>query len=201
MRVLMGIIASYLLGGILFGHILAGFSKTDLQAKGSGNPGATNVFRVIGPLAGALVLVGDVFKGIVAVKLGEWIGGQTQYLPLYGLAAIIGHNWSVFHGFKGGKGIATTLGTVILLCPKSIWVIVPVWLIATIVSGFVSFGSILAAVVFPVAIAFFYPKQQFLLVYAFVATVMAVYRHVPNIRRMLRGEEHRLFSVFQRKEK
>ncbi|HEX2954533.1 MAG TPA: glycerol-3-phosphate 1-O-acyltransferase PlsY [Bacillota bacterium] len=188
-------------GGVLFGHILASISKTDLKSKGSGNPGATNVFRVIGPIAGVLVLLGDVFKGIAAVKLGEWISGQPVYLPLYGLAAIIGHNWSVFHRFKGGKGIATTLGTVIILCPHALWIILPLFIIATIASSFVSFGSIMAAISFPFGIMILYPRQHYLLIYAVAATIMAIYRHIPNIRRILRGEEHKLFSMFPRKEK
>lgn len=200
LRVIAGIIASYLLGGVLFGHIMAGMVNADLKQKGSGNPGATNVFRVIGPFAGVLVLVGDVVKGIAAVALGNLIGGNPAYLPLYGLAAIIGHNWSIYHRFQGGKGMSTTLGAVIMLCPKVLWIVLPGWLGGIVALSYVSFGAVMAAVTLPIATLVFYPGQKLMMVFSILASAMAIYRHIPNIKRMLKGEEHKVRGLFRRKE-
>lgn len=201
MRVIAGIIVSYMVGSILAGPLLATLFRADLKEKGSGNPGATNAFRVIGPLAGVLVLAGDAFKGWGAMYMGAWIGGM-DYLPLMGLATIVGHNWSIFHRFKGGKGIATTLGVVIGLSPLSLWILVPAWILVTLITGFVSVGSITAAFLLPISIPLFYsPLDKMLLFFGIGAAILAVYRHWPNVKRLVRGEEHRIFQRFGRKEK
>lgn len=187
------IIVCYLIGSILVGPLLAGLFQRDLKQKGSGNPGATNAFRVIGPLAGILVLAGDALKAWLALALASRIVGEA-YLPLFGLAVIAGHNWSVFHGFKGGKGIATTLGLIIVLVPKTLWLLVPGWLGGTGLTGFVSVGSVSAAVLLPIATILFYPGQPLLMVFSVSAALLAVYRHIPNIKRLVRGQENRLFG-------
>jgi glycerol-3-phosphate acyltransferase PlsY len=200
LRIISGIIPSYLIGSILVGPILARVFRSDLKSTGSGNPGATNAFRVIGPLAGFVVLAGDAIKGWLAVFVGGIIAGGS-YLPLFGLAAIFGHNWSVFHGFKGGKGIATSLGVIIALCPRVLLIILPSWFLITLLSGFVSLGSVIAALMLPIAIFLFYQGNPLLVLFAFGTASMAVYRHVPNLNRLFRGEENRLFSLWRRKEK
>lgn len=187
------IIVCYLIGSILVGPLLAGLLQRDLKQKGSGNPGATNAFRVIGPLAGILVLAGDALKAWLALALASRIVGEA-YLPLFGLAVIAGHNWSVFHGFKGGKGIATTLGLIIVLAPKTLWLLVPGWFGGTGLTGFVSVGSVSAAVLLPIATILFYPSQPLIMVFSVSAALLAVYRHIPNIKRLVRGQENRLFG-------
>ena len=200
LRIITGIILSYLMGSILVGPILARLFRSDLKSTGSGNPGATNAFRVIGPLAGISVLAGDAIKGWLAVYMGGLIGGDT-FLPVFGLAAIIGHNWSVFHGFKGGKGIATSLGAIIALCPRVLWIILSSWFLVTLLAGFVSLGSVIAALLLPIAIFLFYQADPLLVLFGIGTASMAVYRHVPNLKRLFRGEENRLFSLWRRKEK
>ncbi|HEX3046302.1 MAG TPA: glycerol-3-phosphate acyltransferase, partial [Bacillota bacterium] len=115
------IILSYLIGSITFGDIVARIKKVDLRSQGSGSVGATNVFRVIGKGWGAAVLVGDALKGVVAVWLGSLIGKIHGFDPaiITGIMAIIGHSWPVFMKFKGGKGVATSLGVVVALVPMS----------------------------------------------------------------------------------
>lgn len=192
-RIVIGIIISYLMGSILAGPLLASLFRLDLKKKGSGNPGATNAFRVIGPAAGVLVLAADAFKGWGAMRVGAMVGGEP-IMPLLGLAAIVGHNWSIFHRFQGGKGIATTLGVVIGLCPKTLLVLVPAFLLTMLGTGFVSVGSLTAAILLPVSLFIFCsPVNTMLMTFGFGAGLMAVYRHWPNVKRLIHGEEHRLF--------
>lgn len=187
------IVVCYLIGSILVGPLLAGLFRYDLKKKGSGNPGATNAFRVIGPLAGVLVLAGDAFKAWGALAIAARIAGE-DYLPLFGLAVIAGHNWSVFHGFAGGKGIATSFGLIMVLSPKTLWLLVPGWLGGTVLTGFVSVGSLVAAILLPVATSIFYPGRPYLLIFGIGAALLAIYRHIPNIKLLVRGEENRLFG-------
>ena len=124
MRVILAVLLSYLLGGLLFGELIALISRVDLRKRGSGNPGATNVYRILGPLFGLIVLVGDTLKGIIGSLIGSWLG-VPEIAPWCGLAVIAGHNWPLQFKFKGGKGIATSFGTIIVLAPETLLIIAP----------------------------------------------------------------------------
>jgi glycerol-3-phosphate acyltransferase PlsY len=187
----LAIVLSYLLGGILTGEIIGLISKVDLRKKGSGNPGATNVYRLLGPIFGVIVLSGDVLKGIGGTMIGAWLG-VPELAPWCALAVIAGHNWPPFFGFQGGKGIATSFGTIIVLVPKILWLAVPVWVLLLLASGYVSLASIGAAVALPVGCLLFYPEEKALLIYGIVACLLAVYRHRHNIQRIRNGTENRI---------
>lgn len=188
------VILSYLVGSILSGEIIARLKNVDLRKQGSGNVGATNVLRSIGSFYGALVLLGDALKGIVAVLLGGLLGSYHGFdmAILTGVTAIIGHNWPIFSKFRGGKGIATSLGVIIALTPLSLIIALPVFVILLLLFGYVSLASISAAILYPVSVSLFYPHDPYKLTFAICIAVLAVYRHQTNLKRLFKGEEHRI---------
>ena len=191
MRTVLALIFSYLIGGTLFGELIALLSRVDLRKKGSGNPGATNVYRILGPVFGVLVLIGDTFKGITGTLMASWLG-VPELAPWCGLAVIVGHNWPLQFKFQGGKGIATSLGTIIVLVPEALYIIAPLWLITLILSGYVSLASMLAAFALPWTCLIFYPGELNLFIYAALACALAIFRHRTNIRRIINGTENRI---------
>lgn len=187
------LILSYLIGSILIGDIVALLKRVDLRGQGSGNVGATNVFRTMGPLYGSIVLVGDTLKGIVAVLLGGYLGSINgfDWGILTGILAIIGHNWSVFAAFRGGKGMATSLGVIIAIAPLSLFVAVPVWILTFVLSGYVSLASVFTAIAYLISVFIFYPSDLYKIIFAIIITAFAIYKHIPNFKRLRQGEEHR----------
>jgi glycerol-3-phosphate acyltransferase PlsY len=200
LRVIIVVTISYLIGSILTGEIVARFKKVNIRSQGSGNVGATNVYRSMGSLFGAVVLLGDVFKGVVAVSIGRALGAAYGFdLAVIGaVMVIIGHNWSVFAGFHGGKGIATSLGVIIALTPISLTVVLPIWILFFLLSGFVSLASVLAAVGYPISALLFYFGNWYIFVLAIVLAILAIYRHRGNLVRLTRGQEHRFLYHAQR---
>jgi glycerol-3-phosphate acyltransferase PlsY len=187
-------LVSYLIGSILTGDIVSALKRVDIRAQGSGNVGATNVFRSMGAFYGALVLICDVLKGVLAVVCANLAGKINGFDPavLAGVCAIAGHNWSIFAKFKGGKGIATSLGVVTALTPMSLFVLLPLWLGLFLITRYVSLASILAAIAYPILACFFYPDDLFKLLFAAIIGILAVYRHKANIVRLVKGEEHKI---------
>ncbi len=198
--IFLGILISYLIGSIptayIFGRQLKGI---DIREHGSGNVGATNVFRVLGKGPGFIVLFLDILKGVIAVwGLSNLLGlGSNMQLILLGVAAVCGHNWTVFLQFKGGKGIATSLGVLIgfMLQIESLQLVVGltllVWIACFLISTIVSLSSIVAAVFLPVAMVL--TDQPLELVGCGVLIcVFVVFRHRPNIKRLLNGQEPRV---------
>jgi len=208
MNIFIGILLSYLLGSIPFSLILVKvFKNIDLRKMGSGNIGATNAFRTCGYKIGIPALLLDIAKGLLPVILfSEFIKGtglskDSQRL-LLGLASICGHNWPLYLNFKGGKGIATSFGVVIglslknLFLGKIIGLIVFIWVIVFIFSGFVSLASIISAILFPIFLEIFNLPYEYK-VFGILISLFALYRHKSNIYRLLRKEENR-FNVFSR---
>ena len=192
------LIASYVVGSITTGDIVARIKKVNLRGSGSGNVGATNVFRTMGPASGVIVLVGDALKGIIAVLLGNLIRVSGFDLSIAtGIMAIIGHNWPVFSGFKGGKGMAVSLGVAIALAPMILIVLIPVWAIVFVCFGYVSLASIIAAVFYPLVVYLFYAQDIYLLIFSICGAVIVIFRHKSNIARLFKGEEHRI--LYQKK--
>jgi glycerol-3-phosphate acyltransferase PlsY len=200
MEKLFVLMLSYLLGGMLFGEIIAFLSQVDVRKKGSGNPGATNIYRILGPLFGIIVLLGDGLKGVVGTLISTWLG-RPELAPWCGLAVIVGHNWPLQFKFQGGKGIATSLGTIIVLVPETLFILVPLWIITLILSGYVSLSSIIAASALPWACLYFYPGEWSLFIYATVACALAVFRHRSNIQRIINGNENRIFRPKAKEDK
>lgn len=204
---ILAIILSYLLGSIPVGYILARLLKDiDIRRYGSGNFGATNVFRAVSPVAGVVVLVLDMLKGVIAViVIGDFLLHSLPQLDQVlvrlslGLAAVCGHNWTVFLKFKGGKGVATTAGALLGLSFKipQLGLIavfcLGVWVLVVLITGFISLASIVASLALPLFMLVF--NQPFrLLIFGVALCLFVVYRHKTNIRRLLRGEEKKVFD-------
>jgi glycerol-3-phosphate acyltransferase PlsY len=177
------------------------FYGLDVREHGSGNAGATNTFRVLGRSAGIPVLVFDVFKGWLAVKL-YFIGMHAGWLPfghqwvemLLGVAALIGHVFPVFARFKGGKGVATLLGVAIAILPWPALICIGVFLLTLIITNYVSLGSILAALVYPpLVILIFHNQSLQMIVFSIAISMALLITHHKNIKRLLRREENKTY--------
>ena len=191
------ILFAFLIGALPSGYIIGKCYGIDIRKHGSGNIGATNIKRVLGEKAGALTLLMDILKGIVAVIL---LSSIYDYIipsvdtatisPFLGLAAIIGHCYSPFLGFNGGKGVATTFGVFAILAPYSTVIAAIVFVIIQRTTSFVSVGSLCAAIAFPLATYFFYPmysRETFWV--GIVAATIIIWRHKTNIQRLVKKEE------------
>ena len=196
------ILAAYLLGAVPIGLLLARAKGIDIRKVGSGNIGATNVFRSVSKKLGILTFVGDALKGFVPAFvfpiLGQTLSGGFQGSDLgvlCGFAAIAGHNWPVYLRFKGGKGIATSAGVLLGIAPAAVGIGLATWVLLFVTSRYVSVASIGAAVAVPAASWFLYLDGGLLL--PSVLTLLgaiAVWRHKSNIHRLRTGEEHRFES-------
>lgn len=190
MRILLLLLGSYLMGSVPCGYLIGSRYRVDLRRHGSGNIGATNAFRVLGARVGLLVLFCDVTKGFLPVLVMNHFFGPG-WAVVAGLAAIAGHNWSVFLGFRGGRGVATGAGVLLALMPKVVLVALVVWFVVVMFSGYVSLGSIVAALSIPlIALLFGVPPVYY--IFAIPAPLFVVYRHLPNIRRLRKGTEPRI---------
>jgi glycerol-3-phosphate acyltransferase PlsY len=198
------ILFSYLLGSIPTAIIASRLvMKGDIRNHGSKNAGATNVFRVMGWKPALVVVLIDVLKGTAATllvsKLAMGPGAPLEPVvvqTLAGAAAIVGHVWTVFAGFKGGKGVGTAFGVLLGLAPVPVFIALAVWLALVFTTRIVSIGSLAAAVVFPAALivqkAFFKPAVPVsLVVFSLCFAALILITHPSNIRRLLRGEENR----------
>ncbi|HEY8462823.1 MAG TPA: glycerol-3-phosphate 1-O-acyltransferase PlsY [Bacillota bacterium] len=194
LKVIAAIIISFLIGSILTGDIVAYLKKVNVRAQGSGNIGATNVYRSLGAFYGALVLAGDTLKGIIAVLIGGLLGNAygLDLAVVAGIMSIAGHNWSVFAGFKGGKGISTSFGVAIGLTPLTLIILVPIWLVLFLLTRYVSLASITAVIVYPLTVFLLYSGDLQKLIFAILLAILAVYRHQANIGRLVHGEENKI---------
>jgi glycerol-3-phosphate acyltransferase PlsY len=189
------LLAAYLLGSIPFGVLLARlFGGADVRKSGSGNIGAANVTRVVGPLAGILTLVLDAAKGAVAVWLaGRFTDESATCMMLAALAALLGHCFPVWLKLKGGKGVATALGVFLALCLPAALAALLVFLLVVVAWRYVSLGSIAAAAAMPLLMYFLWaPHHAPPLVITFgslAAAALIVYKHDANIQRLVEGEE------------
>lgn len=187
-------VISYVLGSIPNGLLLGkGIWGVDLRQHGSGNIGATNAWRTIGKAGGFSIFFLDMLKGAISAYLGLHLGGSELAGIICGLLAIVGHSWSIFLGFKGGKGVATGLGVIATLMPWVTIIVFLVWLAIVKATGYVSLGSIVAAVLVPV-LALFMGLHTDFLVLGLIAAVFIVYRHKSNIGRLLNGTESKIKS-------
>jgi glycerol-3-phosphate acyltransferase PlsY len=189
---LAGLLGAYLVGAIPVGALIArAAGGVDIRRHGSGTIGATNVLRTLGPLPGALTLVGDVVKGYLAVRLAGAADPAPMWTALGAVLAIVGNCWPVFLGFRGGKGVATGLGAFLALAP---WATAPaglVWIIVTATFRYVSLASMVACAGFPIGVALLgYPWPA--TGAAVVAGAIIVARHRANLARLMAGTEARL---------
>jgi glycerol-3-phosphate acyltransferase PlsY len=170
------------------------YGVRDIRTLGSGNSGTTNVLRNLGWLPSVLTLVGDCLKGYVACLIGKQLGGDAGMLT-GGLCAILGHDFPVFMGFKGGKGIATSLGLIIAINPWLALTLLAVQIIAVALTRYMSVASLITTVAFPVLVAFTERGREnfpLFLGEACIASLLSLFGHRGNIRRLINGEENRL---------
>lgn len=184
------LIIAFILGSIPFGIIIAKAKGVDLKKVGSGNIGATNVLRSLGKWPAALTLLGDILKGTVAVALGRYIEVGSAFEGLIGISAILGHNFSVFLGFKGGKGVATSLGVLIIYAPQVALITLIIWFIVAIVTKYSSLGALVSFGLLPLNIFLFDDKQKLFI--AIIITAIIFIRHSDNIKRLINGSERKI---------
>ncbi|MDD4004301.1 MAG: glycerol-3-phosphate 1-O-acyltransferase PlsY [Elusimicrobiaceae bacterium] len=183
--------ASYILGGIPSGYLIARSVKgIDIREHGSGNPGAANVYRIVGKWAGWGTMLGDSLKGFVPVTLAIHFYPDNYWLAIAcGIMAIISHMWSIFLKFRGGKGVATSLGVFAALLPVPTLIAFVVFVVSVALSGHISVGSIVAGVTLPI-VSFAMGKYPlpFLVTVSLVSALIIV-RHIPNIKRLIKNQE------------
>jgi acyl phosphate:glycerol-3-phosphate acyltransferase len=183
---------SYLLGAIPFGLFVGRLAGVDVRSEGSKNIGATNVSRVLGKKFGVITLVCDMAKGFLPMLLASIFLPESEtksfMVPLCGVMAVIGHMFSVYLGFKGGKGVATGLGVFLFLSPVAIVMSLAVFILAVYFSGFVSVGSLLSSAVMPLWLWVFGGKGMAIFAAVVVALLIWI-KHHENIGRLIRGEE------------
>lgn len=193
MKIALIIISCYLLGSIPFGYIVGKlFKKVDIRELGSGNIGTTNVFRILGPSLASLVLIGDIGKGILSIYLVQYLGiDNLLILTIAGLAVICGHDWSLFLGFKGGKGIATTFGVVFALNPTISILALVIWGVVVITTRYVSLASIFAVIsIFIFTVLFKQPYEY--IVFSAIILVLGIFNHKDNIKRLKSKKERKI---------
>lgn len=211
MILIAGVVGAYLIGSIptavWYGKAFFGI---DVREYGSGNAGATNSFRVLGKKAGIIVMLVDVMKGWFAAQSAILLAnaGALQndevvilYQSAFGIAAVLGHIFPVYAKFQGGKGIATLLGMVLSIHIEAALVCMLVFFIVLIISRYVSLGSMLASLAFPLVLLMprFYPDEPFLIAFGFVIFFIVVITHQKNIIRLINGEENKAKIRIRRK--
>ena len=168
------------------------FKNIDVREFGSGNVGATNATRVLGWKLAVMVLIFDAFKGMIFIIIARILGLEDIYVVLIGLAAILGHSYSIYLKFKGGKAVATSLGVMLVLIPKVVMILIIVFLLIVIISGYVSLASISVAGLLPILSYIMYNNIIALL--SLVVGILVIWRHKSNIKNLLEGKEDKFYD-------
>ena len=194
------IIFAYFCGAIPFAYIISKISAgVDIRTVGSGNPGATNVFRTVGKGAGIATFAVDMLKGFIPVYFAIMIDSSFSYSVAVSVAALIGHMFTVFLKFKGGKGVATGCGIFLALMPMPTLIAFLIFVIIFLLSGYVALGSVFAAVSLPL-VSYFTGYGADAIIFAFAISVLIIYKHRTNIKRLRAGTENK-FVIFKKKVK
>lgn len=189
---LLGFVLGHVCGSIPSGlWLVQAFHGIDIRNYGSKNIGTTNVFRTVGPKTAVLVLIADAFKGILAVGIMSYLFHNPLLDVVTALGALLGHNYSLFLGFKGGKGVATALGLLIFMMPKVAVASFGIWLVCVLLTRYVSLGSIMAAIFTP-PLAWYLGYPSAYVIFSVVAAFFVVLRHKENIHRLLTGTESKI---------
>ena len=195
LRLLAIILGGYLVGSLPFGVIIGrAWKGVDIRQYGSGNIGFSNALRVLGWKPAAVVFIGDALKGIVPVVLGQallrtWnVPHADLWLLLVGLAPILGHSFSVFLRFRGGRAVTTTLGVLIGLCWQAALVALVSWLVVVAITRYISLGSIVAALSVPTYMFLSGKSRDWLILWSAVS-LLVILRHLPNMKRLVKGTE------------
>ena len=187
-----GFVLGYVFGSIPCGlWMVKAFHGIDIRKYGSGNIGTTNVFRTVGAKTAAVVLVGDMLKGILALYIVSKFSAEPVIVAVTALGALLGHTYSLFLGFKGGKGVATGLGLFLYLLPWGATAGLGIWIIIVLITRYVSLGSVIAAIVAASAGWYLNYPAPFA-VFGTLACLFVIIRHKDNIRRLLNGTESKI---------
>jgi len=209
---LLFLFCAYLIGSIPTAvWVSKGVFGMDIREYGSGNAGATNTFRVLGPKAGTFVMIIDMLKGVAAVRLAlllpyyqntEHLTQLVNFQIGLGLAAVVGHIFPIWAGFRGGKGIATLFGLVLAIQPLVALCCVGVFLMILFLTRYVSLSSIIASIAFPILILYIFNEPEvFYRIFAIAVALMVVLTHQKNITRLLKGNESKVPLFKNRKDK
>ncbi len=190
---------SYLIGSIPFGYIICKiFKNIDIRKFGSGNIGATNVYRVCGFKFGLPVLILDILKGFMPVYIGKLLQFSNPLILVGGLLSILGHSFSIFLKGKGGKGVSTSFGVVIGLLPLPALISFIIWLIVVLSTGYVSLGSITGALFLAISTIIF-TKSIFLFYVSVFIFIFIIFTHRENIKRLINKKENKIIFPWEKK--
>ncbi|RMD47739.1 MAG: glycerol-3-phosphate 1-O-acyltransferase [Aquificota bacterium] len=190
MELILYAILTYFVASIPFGYVIGKLFGKDITKEGSGNIGATNVTRTIGKKAGFLVLILDLLKGFIPVYYAKYFFLDYKSVGIIALTAVIGHCFSVFMKFKGGKGVATGFGVIIALSGKTAFILFLIWLGTFLVSGYVSLSSVITASLSWI-IFFYLEKNMYITFSILIASLIIFFKHSSNIERLIKGTENR----------
>lgn len=201
LTMILTLVIGYLLGSISTGVLLSkAFAQTDIRSSGSGNAGTTNMLRVLGRKLALLTFLGDMLKGVIAVLLGKLLVGGHLGGVLGVVGAVLGHNYPIFFGFKGGKGIATGFGSLLFVFPLQTLAAFAVFLILVYLTHYVSVGSIAAAFTLPLFVLPTVPGEPMVGLCVFFVGALVIWRHRANIVRLVQRKENQLdFSTLTKK--
>ena len=203
---ILGLLAAYLVGSspsaVWVGRTFYGI---DVREYGSGNAGATNTFRVLGKKPGTAVLIMDIVKGFMAVKLAYFVGDYDPQSPEFidfelalAVCGLLGHIFPIYVGFRGGKGVATMLGILIAVHPQAALICAVVFILTLSISRYVSLSSMLSGITFPVVIMVFYSTNSSINIFSLAVAILILVTHQRNIERLIKNEESRV-NLFRRK--
>jgi len=184
------LVANYLVGSFPSAYLMGRLKGIDIRQHGSGNVGATNAFRVLGRWPAVIVLALDCVKGIVGVLIARQVGGPWFIVPA-ALVVMLGHSYSLFLGFRGGKGVATGAGIMLALAPVTVCIQLILFIIIVAVSKYVSMGSIAVALTLPLTM-YIVGDPLPVKILGFLAAALVIYRHIPNIKRLKDGTENKI---------
>jgi len=183
-------IAAFIIGSVPTGILIARSRGIDLKQKGSGNIGATNVLRTAGKWPAVITLLGDTLKGAAAVLLARHFGAGIMFEGVMGLFSVLGHNFSIFMKFKGGKGVATSLGVLSIYSPQTAFFTVILWLLTVLITRYSSLGALVSFGFLPINMILFDTEEKFPI--ALTMTLMMFIRHRENISRLAKGTEPKI---------
>ncbi len=187
-QIVLLVAAAYFLGSIPFGYLIAKIWNIDVRRRGSGNIGATNVFRTVGTIPGLIVFILDLLKGTLAIYLSQQIITDPRWIILTGLAVILGHMFPIFLKFKGGRGAATGLGVLLGIAPDVFLGAIIIALLLVAITRYVSITSMLTSVLVPVALFMLERPYPYILFTASISALI-ILRHIPNIKRLINKTE------------
>lgn len=186
-------VIGYALGCVSTGVIVSKlYGRIDIRNYGSGNAGMTNVMRTLGWVPSFLTFIGDALKGVLGALIGKWIGGELG-MHIGGICAILGHNWPALFRFRGGKGMSTSFGYILVLDWRIALVLLAIQVLVLLISGYMSLASILSSCAF-VGLVFLFHESWYAIGGAFVACALALFSHRANMKRLAKGNENRLDS-------